>query len=182
MNRASKRNALQANNHKNTTQYSGKNGIKKNSIKQKQPTNNASELHVGDKSYHSALDITLDIVGSKWKILVLWNLRDGAKRFTELKKLIPDITEKMLSLQLKQLEHDRIIEREVFAEVPPRVQYSLSPEGRTLLPMLRAMVAWGQQKADTAAALEILRRTGNGRMKNKAASAPAPPKKRSTRV
>jgi DNA-binding HxlR family transcriptional regulator len=169
---------LQATKKNNNTSRNSR----KSDIKQEQHITEVTEFRIGDKAYHSALDITLDIVGSKWKILVLWSLRDGAKRFTELSKSIPDITEKMLSLQLKQLEHDRIIEREVFAEVPPRVQYSLSPEGTTILPMLQAMVAWGQQKADTAAALALERRTGTGRMSNKAASVPAPSRKRSTRV
>lgn len=109
------------------------------------------ELRIGEKVYFSALDVTLDIMGGKWKALILWNLRGGAKRFTEFRKLIPDITEKMLSLQLKQLESDRIIEREVFAEVPPRVEYSLTEEGKTILPMLEAMEEWGKTKADKAA-------------------------------
>ncbi|TAE27296.1 MAG: MarR family transcriptional regulator [Candidatus Kapaibacterium sp.] len=93
------------------------------------------------------MDITLEFVGSKWKILILWNVRNGAQRFSELRKHIPNITEKMLSLQLKQLEADHFISREVFAEVPPRVEYTLTDEGKTLLPMLEAMSAWGEQKA-----------------------------------
>jgi DNA-binding HxlR family transcriptional regulator len=72
-------------------------------------------------------------------------------RFTELSKAIPGISEKMLSLQLKQLESDRVIQREVFAEVPPRVEYSLTEEGLTLLPMLEEMARWGMSKATKAA-------------------------------
>ncbi len=97
----------------------------------------------------SGMDITLELVGSKWKILILWNLRNGAKRFTDIRKHIPTITEKMLSLQLKQLEADHFLSREVFAEVPPRVEYSLTDEGKTLLPMLEAMSAWGEQRTKT---------------------------------
>jgi DNA-binding HxlR family transcriptional regulator len=108
---------------------------------------NLAELHVGDKTYHSALDVTIEVIGGKWKTLVLWNLRGGAMRFTELTKAIPDISEKMLSLQLKQLESDHVIQREVFAEVPPRVEYSLTDEGLTLLPMLEEMARWGLRKA-----------------------------------
>jgi DNA-binding HxlR family transcriptional regulator len=109
-----------------------------------------SEIQIGEKTYHSALDVTIEVIGGKWKALVLWNLRDGALRFTELTKAIPDISEKMLSLQLKQLETDHVIQREVFAEVPPRVEYSLTSEGLTLLPMLEEMARWGQHKAEKA--------------------------------
>ena len=109
-----------------------------------------SYVQVGDRTYHSALDITIEVIGGKWKALVLWNLRSGALRFTELTKAIPDISEKMLSLQLKQLESDHVIQREVFAEVPPRVEYSLTDEGLTLLPMLEEMARWGLSKARKA--------------------------------
>jgi DNA-binding HxlR family transcriptional regulator len=113
---------------------------------------NEAHIHIGDKTYFSALEVALDIFGGKWKTLVLWSLQYGAKRFTELHKLIPGITEKMLSQQLKQLEADRIIQREVFAEVPPRVEYSLTEEGQTILPVLIAMTQWGQHKAEKHAA------------------------------
>jgi DNA-binding HxlR family transcriptional regulator len=117
----------------------------------KRIAHNLTEVQFGGKTYHSALDITIEIIGGKWKALVLWNLRSGAMRFTELSKAIPGISEKMLSLQLKQLESDRVIQREVFAEVPPRVEYSLTEEGLTLLPMLEEMARWGMSKATKAA-------------------------------
>lgn len=105
------------------------------------------EVKMNGKVYHCALDITMDFIGGKWKSVVLWYLLKEQKRFSELKRLIPDITEKMLSLQLKQLEKDGIIERRVFAEVPPRVEYSLTKEGKTLVPVIEAIALWGRTKA-----------------------------------
>ena len=94
------------------------------------------KILMGDRTYHCALDVTMHVIGGKWKTIVLWYLRKGSKRFSELRKLIPDITEKMLSMQLKQLEKDGLVSRKVFAEVPPRVQYTLTAHGRTQLPLL----------------------------------------------
>ncbi len=97
-----------------------------------------------DKTYHCALDVTMNFIGGKWKTVVLWYLRKESKRFSELKRHIPDITEKMLSMQLKELEKDGILHRKVYAEVPPRVEYSLTQEGKTLLPVLEALASWGR--------------------------------------
>src|SRR6185436_4111917 len=91
------------------------------------------------KIYHCAMDVTMDYIGGKWKTVVLWYLRDKTLRFGELKKQIPDMTEKMLSIQLKKLEEDGLIKREVFAEVPLRVEYSLTDFGKTLKPVLEAI-------------------------------------------
>lgn len=104
------------------------------------------EFHLNDKRYHCALDITMDYIGGKWKTVVLWYLRKEKKRFNELKRHIPEITEKMLSLQLKALENDGLVVRKVFAEVPPRVEYSLSEEGKSLVPVIEALAAWGRNK------------------------------------
>lgn len=101
------------------------------------------------KQYHCALDVTMDFIGGKWKAVVLWYLRDRTLRFGELKKLIPDITEKMLSLQLKSLEADGLIRREVFAEVPLRVEYSLTDFGKSLQPVVEAIARWGRHLGDT---------------------------------
>lgn len=100
------------------------------------------------KTYHCAMDVTMDFIGGKWKTVVLWYLRNKTLRFGELKKLIPDITEKMLSIQLKALEDDGIVKREVFAEVPLRVEYSLSDFGKTLVPALEAIAKWGRNLGD----------------------------------
>jgi DNA-binding HxlR family transcriptional regulator len=100
------------------------------------------ELH--GKTYHCAMDVTMDYIGGKWKTVVLWYLRSRTMRFGELKKQIPEITEKMLSLQLKALEQDGLVKREVFAEVPLRVEYSLTDFGTTLIPVLEAIASWGR--------------------------------------
>jgi DNA-binding HxlR family transcriptional regulator len=101
------------------------------------------------KEYHCAMDITMDFIGGKWKTVVLWYLRKGRKRFSELRRLIPNITEKMLSLQLKDLEHDGLVKRKVYPEVPPRVEYYLTDFGKTLVPMLEEIAKWGRGLAES---------------------------------
>ena len=96
------------------------------------------------ETYHCALDVTMNFIGGKWKTVVLWYLRKDKKRFGELRKLIPDITEKMLSLQLKALEEDGIVKRTIYPEVPPRVEYDLTKFGKTLIPVLEEMAKWGR--------------------------------------
>ncbi|MEO1051026.1 MAG: helix-turn-helix domain-containing protein [Bacteroidota bacterium] len=103
---------------------------------------------VNGKDYHCSLDITMSFIGGKWKAVVLWYLRKGKKRFTELKAHVPDITDKMLSLQLKALESDGIVERKLYPEVPPRVEYQLTEEGKTLIPVIEAIAQWGRTKAE----------------------------------
>lgn len=100
------------------------------------------------KTYHCALDVTMDYIGGKWKTVVLWYLRKSHKRFSELKRHIPGITEKMLSLQLRQLEADGLVGRRVYAEVPPRVEYFLTEEGKTIIPVVEAIAKWGRRKAE----------------------------------
>lgn len=101
-------------------------------------------FEIEDKHFHCAMDVTMNYIGGKWKTVVLWYLRDQKLRFGELKKRIPDITEKMLSIQLKGLEEDGIVKREVFPEVPLRVEYSLTEFGETLKPMLEEIAKWGR--------------------------------------
>src|ERR1044071_7177115 len=97
------------------------------------------------KIYHCAMDITMDYIGGKWKSVVLWYLKNGTHRFAELKKLIPEITEKMLSIQLRALEKDGLISRKVYGKKPPmRVEYSLTDFGATLIPALNAIARWGR--------------------------------------
>ena len=105
-------------------------------------------VQLWDKTFHCAMDITMHFIGGKWKTVVLWYLRNKTRRFGELKKQIPDITEKMLSIQLKALEEDGLISRQVFAEVPLRVEYSLTDFGRTLIPVLEAIATWGRHLAE----------------------------------
>ncbi len=103
---------------------------------------------INEREFHCALDVTMAYIGGKWKSIVLWYLRKGEKRFKDLKKHIPQITEKMLSLQLKELEQDGIVTRTVFAEVPPRVEYKLTEHGKSLIPMLEEMAKWGRAKGE----------------------------------
>lgn len=88
---------------------------------------------------------TVQLIGNKWKILIIRNLIDKTQRFTDFLKTIPAISKKVLTDNLRALENDGLIEREVFAEVPPRVEYSLSELGKTLRPILDAMRDWGDE-------------------------------------
>ena len=107
--------------------------------------------------YHCAMDVTMHFIGGKWKTVVLCYLKNRTLRFGELKKLIPDITEKMLSIQLKALEDDGIIKRDVFPEVPLRVEYSLTPFGKSLIPVLDAVAKWGRNLGETQGKLVELK-------------------------
>lgn len=86
---------------------------------------------------------TLELIGGKYKALILWHLAEETLRFSELKKLIPTATPKMLTQQLRELEAQDLIHREVFPVIPPKVEYSLTALGRSLLPVLIAMRDWG---------------------------------------
>lgn len=91
----------------------------------------------------------LSRIGDKWSMLVLYTLEtDEAKRFKELQRNIPDISQKMLTATLKMLEADGLVKREAFAEVPPRVEYSLSDNGKTLLPHINALLSWATDNMD----------------------------------
>lgn len=90
------------------------------------------------------VETTLDIIGGKWKGILLYHLIDGKKRFNEFRKLYPKITQRMLTLQLRELERDGVIHREVYKQVPPKVEYSLTEFGRTLEPVILHMKDWGE--------------------------------------
>ena len=89
-------------------------------------------------------ETTLTLIGDKWKVLVLRDLMPGTKRFSELRKSVGDVSQKVLAAQLRDMEKSGLVHREVYAEVPPRVEYSLTPLGRSLKPILDSMWAWGE--------------------------------------
>lgn len=95
------------------------------------------------------VDTTLAVIGGKWKPLILHHLRSGPRRFNELRRLLPHVTQRMLTAHLRELEADGIIHREIFPVIPPRVEYKLSERGQTLLPILIAMAEWGTAHANT---------------------------------
>lgn len=89
------------------------------------------------------VNTTLTIIGGKWKVLILYHLNTETRRFNELQRLLPDITQRMLTLQLRELEQDGIVHREVYPQIPPKVEYSLTKLGLTLMPVIQAMHDWG---------------------------------------
>lgn len=90
------------------------------------------------------VETTLTLIGDKWKVLILRDLMTGTKRFGELKKCVGNVSQKMLTVQLRAMEANGLVHREVYAEVPPRVEYSLTDLGRSLKPILDAMWSWGE--------------------------------------
>ncbi|WP_320033832.1 helix-turn-helix domain-containing protein [Halarcobacter sp.] len=99
--------------------------------------------YVNDKEYKCSVAITLDIFNDRWKLSIIWQLLAGEKRFKELHENISEITQKTLTVKLKELEEKNIINREVFPEVPPKVVYSLTKSGEKLKPVLKEMYEWG---------------------------------------
>ena len=90
------------------------------------------------------VETTLTLIGDKWKVLILRDLMPGTKRFGELKRSIGSVSQKVLTAQLRDMEENGLVHREVYAEVPPRVEYSLTELGRSLKPILDSMWSWGE--------------------------------------
>ena len=98
------------------------------------------------KAYPCTVSLTMDLVGGKWKAVILYHLKDEPKRYSELRKEMPSVTEMTLSLQLKQLEKDGFVSRKVYGEKPPiRVVYSLTEFGKSFVPILDAITEWGNK-------------------------------------
>lgn len=93
-------------------------------------------------------EITLTVIGGRWKVLLLYHLFQGVKRFSELQRALTGITQKMLTQQLREMARDGLVHREVYPEVPPKVEYSLTPLGMSLEPVVRAMCEWGAKYRD----------------------------------
>ena len=103
------------------------------------------KIELKEKNYNNYVDLTFDIIGAKWKILIIWELRENEKRFREIQKSIVKITDKMLTKQLRELEIAELILRKVYPEVPPRVEYSLTLLGKSILPVIEMLEEWGKQ-------------------------------------
>lgn len=100
-------------------------------------------------SYFCTLMLAMDLVGGKWKMVILWHLRNGTLRFNMPRRLMPDITQKMLTQQLRELEGAGIITRTVYPVVPPKVEYALTEEGKRLIPSLDLLCEWSFAYAAT---------------------------------
>lgn len=107
-------------------------------------TNQANKKAVLDKC---PVTFTLEKIGGRWKPLLLYHLTSGKKRYSELKKLVPLISEKMLIQHLRELEQDKLVARKVLPVVPPHVEYDLTKEGKAMGPILMAMAQWGLKHA-----------------------------------
>lgn len=102
------------------------------------------------KIYHLAVEATLDVIGGKWEPIILCHLGNGTLRNGELRRLIPEISQRVLTQQLRELETDGIVARHVYPQVPPRVDYELTVEGRSLRNVLLAMSDWGERRVARA--------------------------------
>lgn len=95
--------------------------------------------------FYCPVDLTLSVIGGRWKGLVFWNLRAGPKRYGELKKILVGINDKMLTQVLRELERHDVISRKVYEVIPPKVEYTLTKEGKKLLPVMQLMETWGNK-------------------------------------
>lgn len=100
-------------------------------------------LNYNGITYKCSIALALSIIGGKWKPLILWHLQDKVFRFGELKRTLDPVTQKMLTQQLRELESDGLVHREIYNQIPPKVEYSLTKEGCTVLPILDMISKWG---------------------------------------
>ncbi|MBP7252019.1 MAG: helix-turn-helix transcriptional regulator [Alphaproteobacteria bacterium] len=91
------------------------------------------------------VEASLDLIGGKWKAILLFRIIEQTRRFNELRRLVPNMTQRMLTNQLRELESDGLISRKVYAQVPPKVEYAITPFGKTLLPVLLALKSWAEK-------------------------------------
>ncbi len=108
-----------------------------------------------DSTYRCGVEVTLAIIGGKWKGLILWHLRLKTLRFSQLQRRLQSVTQKMLTQQLRELEADGLVHRQVYAEVPPRVEYSLTDNGLSVVPMLELMCTWGQDYLQETTGIDL---------------------------
>jgi Predicted transcriptional regulators len=104
---------------------------------------NKMQVVYKNTEYRCSMELTLDLIGGKWKSLILWHLGEKTMRFSELRRTLPQVTQKMLTQQLRELEEDGLVSRMVYTQVPPKVEYSLTEAGSSLLPILSTLNEWG---------------------------------------
>jgi DNA-binding HxlR family transcriptional regulator len=124
------------------------------------------------KTYNCPVEAAVDVFGGKWKALILWWLQERTWRFAELRRQIPGITEKMLTQQLRELEADGIMDRRVYATVPPRVEYSLTRYGQSLKRALREICDWGRDHMKRIGAVPAIPGAAGGALRNGEKAAP----------
>lgn len=100
------------------------------------------------EEYSCSLQLAIDILGGKWKMRIIWYLLEGTQRFSDFSRRIPDITQKTLTQQLRELEEKDILTRKIYAEMPPRVEYNITPYGRELADILMGLSSWAHKYAD----------------------------------
>lgn len=103
---------------------------------------------MSEKTYNIGVEATIEIIGGKWKPIILCHLRENSMRNSELLKAIPNVSQKVLTTQLRELEHHDIINRKVYQELPPHVEYSLSEYGKSLNQILNLLCTWGEENID----------------------------------
>lgn len=98
---------------------------------------------IDEKTYKCGMELTMDVIGGKWKTVILWHLRSKVLRFSQLKRRLGNITQKMLTQQLRELEENGLVNRTVYPQVPPKVEYSLTDYGKSIIPVLYSIYSWG---------------------------------------
>ncbi|WP_094228493.1 winged helix-turn-helix transcriptional regulator [Methanolobus psychrotolerans] len=96
-----------------------------------------------DREYSCPVEATLSVIGGKWKPLILWQLKEDVLRYNSLQQTLPGISPRMLTKQLREMEDDGLVKRKMYPQIPPRVEYSLTEFGKTVIPLLEALAGWG---------------------------------------
>ncbi|MBI5092121.1 MAG: helix-turn-helix transcriptional regulator [Candidatus Hydrogenedentes bacterium] len=109
------------------------------------------------------IEAAITVLNGKWKLLILWHLKGGVHRFGEVRKLIPRITQKMLAQDLRDLEADGLVQRKIYPVIPPKVEYTLTPHGETILPALDVLAQWGRTHLKRGPAVGKSKRPGKAK-------------------
>jgi DNA-binding HxlR family transcriptional regulator len=109
-----------------------------------------------EKKYCCPVGAAIKEIGGKWKHPILWGLKDGKLRFSEINKILPPITQRMLTKQLRELESDNLVNRKVYAEIPSKVEYSLTEKGKSVIPILDALNSWAKEYCESKSCINEL--------------------------